>query len=109
MVFLDKLGWPVTTVKGRPILNFIRRCIHTRKIVRQWSYQANRIAELEAQLADREGFVLVPVEPTEAMTKACSDWWGRNDGLHLLGEEHEFYSGLYKVFIAAAQEQSNGS
>jgi hypothetical protein len=32
--FLDKLGWPVETVPGHPILTFIRRCIHTRRIVR---------------------------------------------------------------------------
>ena len=34
--FLGKDGWPVETIKGRPILNFIRRLIHTRKIVRGW-------------------------------------------------------------------------
>lgn len=30
--FLDKYGWPVITIKGRIILNFLRRVIHTRKI-----------------------------------------------------------------------------
>lgn len=37
MTFLDKLGWPVETVCGRPALNFLRRCIHTRRIVRRWA------------------------------------------------------------------------
>lgn len=36
MVFLDRLGWPVERVKGRPVLNALRLLIHTRKIVRQW-------------------------------------------------------------------------
>ncbi len=36
MVFLDKLGWPIELIKGRPITNFIRCLIHTRKIVRKW-------------------------------------------------------------------------
>jgi len=30
--YLDALGWPVETIKGRPVLNFIRRLIHTCKI-----------------------------------------------------------------------------
>jgi len=34
MQFLDKLGWPVERVKGRPVLNFLRLLIHTRKIKR---------------------------------------------------------------------------
>ena len=39
MVFLDKFGWPVETVKGRPVLNLLRLLIHTRKIRRgTWSY-----------------------------------------------------------------------
>lgn len=28
MIPRDKLGWPVVTFKGRPILNFIRLAIH---------------------------------------------------------------------------------
>ena len=36
MQFLDNLGWPVERVEGRPVLNFLRLCIHTRKIVRKW-------------------------------------------------------------------------
>ena len=32
MVFLDKLGWPIETIKGRWFHNFLRRLIHTRKI-----------------------------------------------------------------------------
>lgn len=31
MIFLDKLGWPIETIRGRPVLNFLRRCIHTRR------------------------------------------------------------------------------
>jgi hypothetical protein len=34
MQFLDKLGWPVEKFENRPILNFIRLLIHTRKIKR---------------------------------------------------------------------------
>jgi hypothetical protein len=37
MHFLDKRGWPVETIEGRPVLNFFRRLIHTRRIVRWWS------------------------------------------------------------------------
>ena len=29
MKLRDKWGWPVVTIKGRPITNFIRRVIHT--------------------------------------------------------------------------------
>lgn len=36
MQFLDRLGWPVERVEGRPALNFFRLLIHTRKIVRKW-------------------------------------------------------------------------
>lgn len=36
--FLDKYGWPVTTFKGRRVLNLFRRLLHTRKITRNWSY-----------------------------------------------------------------------
>lgn len=34
--FLDKYGWPVETIKGRPITNFIRLLLHTRKITTTW-------------------------------------------------------------------------
>ena len=34
MVFLDKYGWPVECIKGRPVINFIRRVLHTRSIRR---------------------------------------------------------------------------
>jgi len=38
LVFLDRLGWPVEGVKGKPILNFLRLLIHTRSIITnaQW-------------------------------------------------------------------------
>jgi hypothetical protein len=29
---LDKLGWPVVCIKGRPVLNLFRKLIHTRRI-----------------------------------------------------------------------------
>lgn len=32
MQFLDKLGWPVVRIKGRPIVNLIRLLLHTRKV-----------------------------------------------------------------------------
>jgi hypothetical protein len=31
---LDRNGWPVVTIKGRPVLNLLRLLIHTRKIKR---------------------------------------------------------------------------
>ena len=34
MHFVDKLGWPVETIKGRPVLNFLRILIHTARIRR---------------------------------------------------------------------------
>jgi len=34
MQYLDKYGWPVERIKGRPVVNFIRLMIHTRKIKR---------------------------------------------------------------------------
>lgn len=34
MVFLDKYGYPVCTFRKRPVLNFLRYLIHTRKICR---------------------------------------------------------------------------
>jgi len=32
LYYLDKFGWPVVTIKGKPITNVIRRLIHIRKI-----------------------------------------------------------------------------
>ena len=32
MEYIDKYGYPVETVKGKPINKFIRRVIHTREI-----------------------------------------------------------------------------
>ena len=35
--FLDKYGYPVERIKGRPIINLIRLSLHTRRIKRgQW-------------------------------------------------------------------------
>lgn len=39
MVFLDNHGYPVETVKGKWFGNFIRRLIHTRRIVRRGMYE----------------------------------------------------------------------
>lgn len=30
--FLDKYGWPVERFSGRPVTNFIRLLLHTRRI-----------------------------------------------------------------------------
>ncbi len=32
--YLDRLGWPIETIKGRPVVNFIRLLVHTRRITR---------------------------------------------------------------------------
>lgn len=32
LYFLDSLGWPVEYTQGRPVMKWIRRLIHTRKI-----------------------------------------------------------------------------
>lgn len=32
MQFLDKYGWPVVKIKGRPVVNLIRLLLHTRKV-----------------------------------------------------------------------------
>ena len=42
MQFLDKYGWPVEVPKGRPIIAFLRRLIHTRKI-RRGAFPAPRL------------------------------------------------------------------
>jgi len=35
LYYLDKFGWSVETIKGRWLLNFLRRLIHTRRITRR--------------------------------------------------------------------------
>jgi hypothetical protein len=53
MQFLDKLGWPVETLKGRPVSNFFRRVIHTRKIKRgNFKYQPRKNSSV---LSDCDG------------------------------------------------------
>ena len=65
MIYLDKYGWPVVTIKNRPVVNFIRRLIHTRKIVRHWEHKSvddadqpcasiNQIMKAKAVLDDKE-------------------------------------------------------
>ncbi len=34
MVLLDRDGWPIVSIKGRWVTIWIRRLLHTRKIVR---------------------------------------------------------------------------
>lgn len=34
MVFVDKYGWPVERIKGRPVTNCIQLLLHTRSIMR---------------------------------------------------------------------------
>lgn len=46
--FKDKYGYPVECIIGRPITNFIRRLIHTKKI----NVKTNRVVELENALND---------------------------------------------------------
>jgi hypothetical protein len=56
MIFLDKYGWPVETFKGRPVLNFLRRLIHTRKIVRRWQVPAFLATRLMTGVEAREKY-----------------------------------------------------
>lgn len=35
--FLDRLGWPVERIKGRPIATALRLLLHTRKIAWRWA------------------------------------------------------------------------
>ena len=46
MLFLDKYGWPVETVKGRWFHSLLRRVIHTRKIRR-----GKRLCETSADVS----------------------------------------------------------
>ena len=55
MIYLDKYGWPVVTIKNRPAVNFIRRLIHTRKIVRHWEHKLVDDAENNNQCAAEQG------------------------------------------------------
>ena len=45
MYYRDKYGWPVETIKGRPIVNFIRRLIHT-NIRTTWHYRKKKCADI---------------------------------------------------------------
>lgn len=54
MYFLDKYSWPVETIKGRPVLNFIRRLIHTRKIVRWWSAPQRMDVSVDCTAPDKQ-------------------------------------------------------
>ena len=41
MIVVDKYGWPVEQVKGRPVHNFLRILIHGRKVVSKLSRPKN--------------------------------------------------------------------
>ena len=42
--FLDKNGWPIERIKGRPITNFIRILLHTRKITTDWKLRSDQVS-----------------------------------------------------------------
>lgn len=52
MTLLDKYGYPVETIKGRPIANALRRLLWTRKIVRGW-WDGYRVVTREVLVAER--------------------------------------------------------
>ena len=59
MEFLDELGWPVERLRGRPVLNFCRLLIHTRRVVRHWR---PTVTQLEAILESNDG-ASIEVQP----------------------------------------------
>lgn len=44
LVPLDKYGWPVERIRGRPIINAIRLLIHTRRIISRAEWQRREAA-----------------------------------------------------------------
>jgi hypothetical protein len=40
MIWLDKNGWPLELVRGRPFTNFIRICLHARRRERKSDFTA---------------------------------------------------------------------
>ena len=57
MVFLDKYGWPVVVPKNRPVMKWLRRIIHTRRIRRGWW----------------DGYRIVPTGQESPGPPACED------------------------------------
>ena len=52
MQFLDKHGWPVEYEKGRPIMKWLRRIIHTRKIRRRFDAQREYDRAIPVTISD---------------------------------------------------------
>ena len=52
MQFLDKYGWPVESEKGRPIMKWLRRLVHTRKIKRRFNAQREYDAATPVPISD---------------------------------------------------------
>jgi len=48
IVPIDKYGWPVERIIGRPITNFLRILIHTREIITKQEWE-ERMQERESQ------------------------------------------------------------
>lgn len=49
LMVLDRYGWPVERIKGRPIRNLLRMLIHGRRIARWPSQTAGSVAAPAAQ------------------------------------------------------------
>jgi hypothetical protein len=45
IVFLDRYGWPVERIKGRPVTNMIRLLLWTRRMKRGWWTRNGIVAE----------------------------------------------------------------
>lgn len=50
MIVLDKLGWPVERIRGRPIHYLLRCIIHGRRIISRKTWEAHRFL---IRMADR--------------------------------------------------------
>lgn len=86
---------------------------HPEPRIMQWSKLEMEFIQDYARQAVREavpeGFVLVPVEPTEAMRKAAVIFANGNDvyknvSAEVLEIEEQIYAEVYKAMIAAAKE-----
>ena len=47
MIVLDKYGYPIERVIGRPISNFMRFCLHGRGIIQEHVWSAYQKREIE--------------------------------------------------------------
>lgn len=41
LVYVDRYGWPVVGIENHPVITFLRRLTHTRKIVRYGMWLKN--------------------------------------------------------------------